>query len=108
MIRNILIALLYSNSTPFSNHQLYLENWDPNYSNDDFHWIPNGMYYDMVDTQNELYPVSAAISGYSNQKFFNALLSDVKSMSDFKIKPLLQNNNNQSTQINTLFHDYGY
>ncbi|HTJ47834.1 MAG TPA: hypothetical protein VL443_00160 [Cyclobacteriaceae bacterium] len=89
-----------------------LEAFDPTTSEDVFHWIPKGLMMDLMDdTPGEIrptFPVDDLVSGYTNQQFFNALDSDVRTVIDFKNRLLSENGNNQSIQVNTLFGDYGY
>ena len=79
---------------------------------DPFRWIPDGLYYDMIDNRNDIQfarvPINDAVSGYTNQQFFNALQSDVKSVPAFKARLLLQNSNNQLSGVNQLFTSYHY
>jgi hypothetical protein len=100
----------YTNNNPisgFSSHLNVLENFDPT-SSAHFHWIPVGLYYDMMDIRNENSPVIDQVSGYTNQQFFNAFSSSITSLGSYKTNLLQQNGNNQSTQINSLFTQYGY
>ena len=85
-----------------------LENFKPSLAADNFRWIPKGLMLDLIDnTPNETVVIDQ-VSGYTIQQIFAALQSDVSSVSQFKAKLLKQNNNNQSTQITTLFNQYGY
>jgi len=71
-------------------------------------WIPFGLFYDLIDTNVDLlrstYYDNA--SGYNIQKIFNAMDSDVDSMSDFKSRLLSENSNLDYTDVNTLFTAY--
>jgi len=84
------------------------------YTADPFHWIPKGLYYDLMDTRNDkiTYPfqplIDDQVSGYTNQQFFNAFSSSIKDISSYKTNLLQQNANNQSTQVLSLFQQYGY
>lgn len=105
----------YTNNYPisgFSSHLNVLENFDPN-SSSSFHWIPVGLFYDMMDTRNDktvipsFLNIDDQVSGYyTNQNFFNAFSSSISSFSSYKTNLLQQNGNNQSTQINSLFTQY--
>ncbi len=107
----------YTNNHPiagFSSHLNDLENFDPT-SSAPFHWIPVGIYYDLMDTRNDatamprvIFSVDDQVSGYTNQQMFNAFTSSTNSLATYKASLLQQNGNNQSTQVNSLFSQYGY
>lgn len=61
---------------------------------------------DRVESNGE--PVNDNVSGLTNQQLFNALQSDVISIPQYRIRLLQQNNNNQISEVNTLFLSYGY
>ena len=99
----------YNNNWPvpgLSSHLNYLENFDPNNLNDPFRWIPDGIYYDLLDARNEAFPVIDNVVGYTNQQFFAVLQPDVKSVSAFRERLLSQNGNNQAVEVNQLFNSY--
>ncbi|MFY8004857.1 MAG: hypothetical protein ACOVNR_08430 [Chitinophagaceae bacterium] len=48
------------------------------------------------------------VNAYNLNQIFNALRSDVRSISAFKTKLLEQNNNRQQTEVNELFKEYNY
>lgn len=79
-----------------------------------FRWIPEGLYYDLIDNRNDWLVVNPTVqivdevNGYTNQQSFNALDNDVRSMPQFRIRLLLENGNNQSVQVTNLFAEYGY
>lgn len=103
----------YNGDIPgLNSHQIALENFDPHYTSDVFHWIPKGLYYDMMDTRNDIQfnplMVDDEVSGYTNQQFFNAFGSSIKDLPAYKQNLLQQNNNNQSIQVINLFQQYGY
>ncbi len=90
-----------------------IENHNPNLTWDVHRWIPQGLPYDLSDTENDFITIGNTrpmdnVSGYSTQQCFNALLPNVRTIPSFKDRLLLQNGNNQQTQINQLFTDYGY
>ena len=85
-----------------------LEDYNPKKSDDVFHWIPYGLYYDMIDTRAESSPIPDYVSGYTNQDFYGALSSSVTSIPQFRDKLLLNRNNWQVTQVIPLFYQYGY
>ena len=93
-----------------NSHQIALEIFDPNLSPtlDPFHWIPKGLYYDLLDTRNENNPVVDQVSAYTNQQFFNAFNSNITSPGAYRQNLLTQNGNNQSVQVINLFQQYGY
>ena len=107
----------YTNNFPvagLSSHLNLLENFDPNSATDHFKWIPTGLYYDMIDTRNDKTAIPSylniddQVSGYTNQKFFNAFSSSITTLAGYKTNLLQQNGNSQSVQINSLFTQYGY
>jgi hypothetical protein len=91
-----------------------LENWDPNYIDDPFNWIPKGLMEDLMDnTPGETFPVTDNASGLTISQLFNALQSDVTSVPQYRARIISQNPNppsnpNQSTQITNLFAQYHY
>jgi len=91
-----------------SSHINYLEDFSPFRTYDPFHWIPDGLYYDLMDARNEPAPVIDNVQGYTNLQFFTALESDVKSIPAFRQRLLQQNGNNQATEVTQLFAQYGY
>ena len=110
-------GIAYKNNDPISglsSHLNLLENFSPYRTGDPFHWIPTGLFYDMIDTRNDatsiprIVNMDDQVSGYTNQKFFNAFSSNIYTLSDYKTNLLLQNSNSQSVQINSLFTQYGY
>jgi hypothetical protein len=95
-------------AVPNSNLNL-LEDFDPNRVVDPFRWIPQGMYYDMIDVRNETgVPVVEAVTNYTNQKFFNALDNDVTTLAAFRGRLLTENSNNRIVQVINLFAQYRY
>ena len=97
-----------------SSHVNYLEDFSPFRTNDPFHWIPDGLYYDLMDDRNDQFVpnprvlINDAVFGYINQQFFNALESDVRSLPAFRQRLLQQNGNNQLNEVTQLFNAYGY
>ncbi len=101
----------YYNNFPvngLSSHLNLLEDFSPNRTNDPFHWIPQGLFYDLMDDRNENSPITDAVSGYTNQEFFNALDSDIDYLEAYRQRLLQENGNDQVTQVNQLFNEYGY
>jgi hypothetical protein len=106
----------YVNNSPvfgLTSHLNAIEDFSPNRMNDPFRWIPEGIYYDMIDNRNDFaiagipLPIDN-VSGYTNFQFNNALDNDIKSMPEFRQRLLQENGNNQSTQIIQLFGQYNY
>jgi hypothetical protein len=109
-------------STSYSNgdiiglnsHQIALENFDPNFTTAPFHWIPKGLFYDMMDGRNDFLAIPLfvniddQVSVYTNQKFFDAFNSNITSLGAYQQNLLQQNVGNQSAQITNLFQQYGY
>jgi len=106
----------YSNGyiTGLNSHQIALENFDPTFTSDPFHWIPKGLYYDLMDTRNDIQAIPRYInlddqvSGYTNQEFFSAFSSSIQTLQSYKQNLLQQNNNIQSAQVLNLFQQYDY
>jgi hypothetical protein len=81
---------------------------------DPFFWIPQGLYYDLIDVRNDfgvtaniLLPVDL-VSGYTTQQFFNALDADINNLPAYRIRLLSENGNNQAVNVTSLFAFYGY
>jgi hypothetical protein len=92
---------LYQNGDPvssLSSHLNLLEGFDPNINIDDdpFRWIPQGLFYDLLDTRNELSPIIDNVQGYTNLQFFNALDNDIFSIQTYRTRLLLESGNNQA------------
>jgi len=87
-----------------------LENFDPNWMLNLSRWMPLGVLHDLMDDRVESNgeSVNENVSGYTQQKFFNALQSDVISIPVYKDRLLQQNNNNQQSAVDILFQSYGY
>lgn len=89
-----------------------MEDFSPYRTNDHFHWIPQGLFYDLKDTRNEQKatggPVDDNVSGYTNQQMFNAFSSSTTTPGSYRTNLLQQNGNNQSTQVTSLFTQYDF
>jgi hypothetical protein len=90
-----------------------LENYDPNLATDPFRWIPKGLMEDMIDVNNEVFPVIDNINGFTVTQLFNGLQNDVTSLQQYKARLITQNPNtlanpNLSTQITNIFAQYHY
>jgi hypothetical protein len=61
---------------------------------DPFAWIPQGLYYDLIDNRNDLTVTPARVgvndnvSGYTNQQFFNALDADISTLQSYRARLL--------------------
>lgn len=102
----------YSNNNPvlgLSSQINALEGFNPTFTANPFYWIPQGLFYDLRDPRNDLgFPIIDEVSNYTNQQMFSALSSSTTSLSSYKTSLLTLNNNNQSTQVTSLFTQYGY
>jgi len=106
----------FDNNFPVSDWSSYmnaLENFDPNYSSDPFHWIPKGLMNDLMDDRNDnnAFPVSVPLNdqvqGYTIAQLFNALQSDITTLQAYHSRLISQTNNNP-TGVSTIFSFYGY
>ena len=95
-------------TTTISSHINVLENFDPRYTGDPFHWIPKGLYEDLRDAANSNDPVPDNVFGYTNVKMFNAFNSSITTLQGYRTNLLNQNANNQSTDVTALFGQYHY
>lgn len=89
-------------------HLDVLEGFDPDLPSDPFQWIPQGLFHDLMDINNETNPVFDQVSGFTNQQMFNAFQSDIFTLQDYRYKLLLQNGNNQAAEVTSLFNLYHY
>ena len=100
-------AGVFNTNSTTSSHRLYLENFDPDRTQNPFRWIPEGIYHDLFDTRiDDAVLVTDNVSNYTNQQFFNALDTDVKTMQQFRQRLLNENGNSQAAAVNTLFTSY--
>lgn len=82
--------------------------------NEVFRWIPQGIYYDMIDDRNDLtvpfprVPINDEVLNYTNLQFFNALDADINTLPAYRVRLLQENGNNQGAQVTNLFAAYGY
>jgi hypothetical protein len=93
-----------------SSSKKYLEGFAPNPTvptSDYFSWIPVGLINDLIDTNNESFPVSDQVSGFTNLDILNVLVQEPSTMQEFKNK-VIALKPNLSIQINLLFSSYGY
>jgi hypothetical protein len=105
-------VIYFTSSGGKSSKEVFLENFFPQrpLDLDPNRWLAKGLFNDMMDDGVE--PTSTFVidnvSGFTNQKFYQALESNVNSMLDYKAKFLQQNNNLQQNEINVLFSQYGF
>ena len=113
-------TIAYTNNNPVnglnSNLNL-LEDFNPRRTIDDpFWWIPQGLYYDLIDNRNDLTadPLNVRVrlddnvTGYTNLQFFNALDADINNLPAYRTRLLSENGNNQAAGVTTIFNFYGY
>lgn len=100
-------------NTGLNAHLNLLEDFSPARTNDPFRWIPQGLFYDLMDNRNDNAVVTPArvllndvVNGYTNQMFFNALDSDINSLPTFRLRLLNENANNQSVGVTAIFDFY--
>lgn len=87
-----------------------MEAFDPNLPGDEYKWIPKGILHDLRDIENLHDPSSIQdnVSNYTILQIFMSLQNTIASPTQFKAKLLIDNNNNQTIQVNQLFDDYGW
>ncbi len=101
-------------NTGLNSHVNLLEDYNPFRLDDVTHWIPYGLYYDLIDNRNDnlavprRVPIDEQVVGYTNQQMFNALDNDINNPADYRVRLLNENNNNQSINLTTIFNRYGY
>jgi len=102
----------FSNNYPVdkaSSHLNLLESFDPKKTTDPFHWIPQGLFYDLLDPANETgVPVLDQVSGYTNQQMFNAFQSNIVTLQDYRARLLQTTTNSTSVYVTNLFNQYNY
>lgn len=93
-----------------TSHLNSIENFDPNrpVADDPFRWIPEGIFYDLIDTRNEDAPIIDRVNGYTDLQIFNALDADITSMPQYRERLIVENPNNQTAQVRNLFNQYRY
>ena len=98
--------------TSLGAHWNAIEDFSPNRPADVFNWIPEGIYFDLIDNRNDLVvyngPIDDNIFGYTNEQLFQSLDPDVKSMPQYRNRLLAENGNNQFAQVIQLFDQYHY
>lgn len=88
------------------------ENFNPNLTVDRFEWIPQGLFYDLMDNRNDFTfdPTMAndQVSGYTNQQMFNAFSGTIYTLQNYRIRLLQTSTNSTSGFVPNLFSQYGY
>ena len=91
-------------------HVNLLEDFDNHRTIDPDRWISQGIYYDLIDNRNDVLfdrvLLDDQVAGYTNQQFFNALDTDIRSLPGFRVRLLNENGNNQAAGVNTIFTFY--
>lgn len=99
-------------NTGLNSHINLLEDFSSQRRNDPFWWIPQGLYYDLMDNRNDVLfnrvLLNDQVSNYTNQQFFNALDADINTLPNYRLRLLSENANNQAAGVNTIFTFYGY
>lgn len=91
-----------------------LEDFSPNRTNDPFRWIPQGLFYDLVDDRDDFIqnprrvPLNDAVSSYTIQQLFNAIDSDIANVPAYRVRLLQNNSNRDAAGITTIFSFYNY
>lgn len=100
-------------NTGLNAHVNLLEDFSTDRLNDPDHWIPQGLYYDLIDDRNDRNAVPLRVNlddvvfgFYTNQRFFSALDPDVRSVDAFRTRLLSENGNNQAAGVNQIFTFY--
>lgn len=105
----------YINNSPvagLSSHLNLLEDFNPHRTYDPFYWIPQGLFYDLMDNRNDRAfsqdAVDDQVSGYTNLQMFGAFQSNIYTLQDYRVR-LLQTTTNPTSQfVTNLFLQYGY
>ena len=102
----------YFNNIPvagLTSHLNYLEGYNPNDANNPFRWIPEGIFYDLIDARNEpSNPIIDGVSNFTNAQVWNALDADIRSMPQYRDRLIGENPNNQTVQVRNLFAQYRF
>jgi hypothetical protein len=114
-IVNNAIVLPAVAATGLNAHVNLLEDFSPRRTNNDpFAWIPQGLFYDLVDNRNDeiqnppRVALNDAVSSYTNQELFNALDDDVTSVPAYRIRLLQENLNRDAAGVTTIFAYYNF
>lgn len=88
------------------------ESFNPNLQSDPFNWIPQGLFFDLMDPANETIAnfnfVNDFVSGYTTSQMFNTFQSNIYTLQDYRARLLQTTTNNTSAQVTGLFAQYNY
>jgi hypothetical protein len=108
----------YMNNSPvagLSSNLNLLEDFNPRRTVEDpFYWIPQGLFYDLMDNRNDFnavpqrVPIIDNVFGFTNQQLFNALDADISNLPAYRSRLLNENANNQAAGVTTIFQFYEY
>ncbi len=101
-------------STGLNAHLNLLEDFSPLRTNDPFAWIPQGLFYDLVDNRNDelqnpqRIPLNDGVSSYTIQELFNAIDDDITTIPAYRIRLLQENSNRDAAGVTTIFNFYNF
>lgn len=102
-------------ATTLNAHLNLLEDFSPRRTVEDpFFWIPQGLFYDLIDNRNDRdalprrVDLNDAVFSYTNQQFFNALDADINNLPAYRVRLLSENANRDAAGVTTIFQFYGY
>lgn len=99
-------------NTGLNAHINLLEDFNTDRTFDPDRWIPQGLYYDLLDNRNDRFQtpfrvnIDDQVTNYTNAQFFNALDNDVRSLRVYQARLLAESNNNQGPGVNLIFDFY--
>ena len=105
-------ANIFQADTDLNSNVNLLEDFDNHRTNDPDSWIPIGLYYDLLDNRNDnnavprRVPLNDDVLNYNNDRLFNALDSDIRSLPAFRVRLLNENGNDQAAGVNAIFQFY--
>ena len=91
-----------------------LEDFSPLRTNDPFRWIPQGLYYDLFDNDNDRNAIPRRIdlddnvNSYTNQQLFDAIDGDITNIPAYRIRLLQENTNRDFAGVTNIFNFYNY
>jgi hypothetical protein len=99
-------------NTGLNPHLNLLEDFSPARTADPFYWIPQGLFYDLMDNRDDQafgrVLLADNVLNYTNHQFFNSLDPDVSTLQDYRVRLLSENGNSQAAGVNVIFGFYGY
>lgn len=102
-------------TTGLNAHLNLLEDFSPNRTVEDpFSWIPQGLYYDLLDNRNDniqnpqRVPLNDEVFSYTNQELFNALDADITTVPAYRVRLLQENSNRDAAGVIAIFTGYNY